>query len=308
MPNDHFLPDRKARPANDPTAASVDEKRIAAVTMVYNEPEYLPIWCSYYGKAFGPERCYIIDHGTDDDSLVGYEQFNIIRIPRSPKDNTKRTRFVSSFCSALLEWYDVFLYTDVDEILVPASGGPLRLYISSLAPGPFSAYGFDVHQDHSQVPAFEPHKPVTWQRSWARFSSSMCKVVGSSSPIKWSPGFHSANSALHFVELFLFHLRYFDLDLGLRRLERTRSMQWASPDAGSHQRVEDIEFAKLMERVSRLPKIEHALWSPERFPLASYVSRVQSSEQDFRTTTYNIDLHIFGDELLPIPHVFCGDF
>ena len=66
---------------------------IAAVTMVYNEPEYLPIWCRHYAKAVGPENCFIIDHGSDDGSTSSLPNFNVIRkSPRSPKDNEKRTR------------------------------------------------------------------------------------------------------------------------------------------------------------------------------------------------------------------------
>src|ERR1700748_3250790 len=92
--------------------------KCAVVTMVYNEPEFLPLWSKYYGALFGPENCFVIDHGSDDNSLAELRGFNVVSIPRSPKDNEKRTRFVSKFCNNLLEWYDAFIYVDVDEIVI----------------------------------------------------------------------------------------------------------------------------------------------------------------------------------------------
>jgi hypothetical protein len=283
-------------------------KRVALVTMVYNEPEYLPIWCSYYGSIFGADSCYIVDHGSDDGSTSKYPAFNVCRIPRSPKDNTKRTKFISDFCNALLTWYDYFIYVDVDEILVSANEKPLFDNIVSLSDGPYSACGFDIHHEISNENAFDPYKPITWQRRWARFSSSMCKVVASSRPIEWSPGFHSANGPLNFAELYLFHLRYFDISLGLKRLARTRSMQWAHENAGSHQRVGDDEFSNLMTRVARLPKIEDCDFRLSTGKVFDYVSLVKASEKDYRTSSYNIDLHIFGSELLQIPPSIVGLF
>ena len=283
-------------------------KQVAAVTMVYNEPEYLPIWCSYYGAEFGPEHCYIIDHGSDDGSTSGLSDFNVIRIPRSPKDNDRRTRFVSQFCSSLLEWYDLFVHTDVDEILVPVKARTLLSYLLSSEVTTMSAYGLDIHHDPSTEPEICLHKPISWQRRWVRFSSSMCKVVASSSPITWSAGFHSANAPLRFAELYLFHLRYFDLNLGLRRLSRTRAMPWARADAGSHQRVEDAGFERLMMQVAGLPKLTDVSLSPDETPLSRYISKVRSSEVDYTSNAYNLDLHIFGDHLWELPSKLIGFF
>ncbi len=283
-------------------------KRVAAVTMVYNEPEYLPLWCAHYGAEFGPEHCYIIDHGSDDGSTSGLAGFNVMRIPRTPKDNDKRARFVSRFCSALLEWYDLFVHTDVDEILVPVSSATLLDCLSSGDARAMSAYGLDVHHDPDDEPDLALHKPVTWQRSWVRFSSSMCKVVASGAPIEWSAGFHSANAPLHFADLYLFHLRYFDLKIGLRRLSRTRAMPWARADAGSHQRVEDASFEELVRKVARLPRIRETSLHPGDAPLAEYVSRVRASEVDHASSTYNMDLHIFGDHLWQFPSRLIGSF
>ena len=75
----------------------------------------------------------------------------------------------------------------------------------------------------------------------------MCKPILSFQPVSWAPGFHSAKVRPAFSDLYLFHLRYFDLNVGLARLRRTRTMAWAQADAGAHQRVADEEFNEMMQ-------------------------------------------------------------
>ena len=95
------------------------KRGVAAVTMAYNEPVFLPLWANYYGSQFGNDHCYVVDHGSDDGSTEGLAGINVVRIPRSPMHDGKRANFISNFVSALLEWYDTVIYTDVDEILIP---------------------------------------------------------------------------------------------------------------------------------------------------------------------------------------------
>lgn len=280
--------------------------RVAAVTMVYNEPEYLPIWCRYYGHQVGPQNCYIIDHGSDDGSTRHLDGFNVIRIPRSPKDNAKRTRFVSRLCSNLLEWFDWVLHSDVDEVVVAdmRKYSGLREYLRGCPHKVVNAIGMDIAHDVTGEPEIVLDRPVLEQRRWMRFSSSMCKPVVASKPIEWSPGFHSADAPLQFGELFLFHLRYFDLASGLRRLAQTRAMAWSSEQAGRHQRVQDEEFERMLRSWGRLPRTPDGDGAATYATLARYVERVRGTERDHATNTYNLDIHVFGDELMWIPREF----
>jgi hypothetical protein len=285
-------------------------KKLAAITMVYNEPEYLPIWCKYYGAEVGPEHCYIVDHGTNDGSTENCDGFNVIRIPRSPKDNVKRTRFISNFCSNLLEWYDAIVHTDVDEIVVP---GPdhfpgLKGYVESFSGGVINAIGFDVHHIPLEEEKLDLSQPILRQRKWLRFASCMCKPVLTTQPIVWASGFHSADAAIRFDSLHLFHLRYFDLDLALARLRRTRSMAWSSDNAGLHQRMDDQAFSDLMHRIARLPKTEGITLRPQESPVSDYIARVLQTEKPHSAGTYNMDIHIFGDHLLKVPPRFAEIF
>ena len=281
-------------------------KKLAVVTMVYNEPEFLPIWCGYYGKQAGSEHCYIIDHGSDDGSTGKLVGFNVVKIPRSPKDNERRTRFVSQFCSALLEWYDVIINVDVDEIVVaePDRFRNLQEYVDREEREVINAIGFDLHHLPLLEGPLDLANPVFKQRKWVRFSSAMCKPVLTTRPLTWAPGFHSANAPISFGQLYLFHLRYFDLALGLERLRRTRSMEWFREDAGKHQRVQDSEFTSLMMSVARLSRIEECSFLPEAKPIVDYIQGLLKSEKPLGVSPYNIDLTVSGDKLIEMPIKF----
>jgi hypothetical protein len=209
-----------------------------------------------------------------------------------------------------LEWYDAIIHVDVDELLVaePDSFSSLRDYVEKFDAGVVNAVGFDVHHLPLDEPKLNLALPVLKQRKWARFSSSMCKPVLTSKPIVWTPGFHSADAPISFRNLYLFHLRYFDLEVGLSRLRRTRGMAWADDNAGLHQRVEDDTFKDMMLRIARLPRIENITMLATQSPVSEYVERVLRSEVPYAGGRYNLDLHIFGDSLFEIPARFRSRF
>lgn len=222
---------------------------LAAVTMVYNEPEFIPLWIKYYGEQVGKENCYIVDNGSDDGSLDDYkDEVNIIRVPREYKDNQQRTKFLSEFCSSLLNYFSHVIHVDVDEFIVanPAKYQGLKDYTSNWVKNRKSvtAIGLNVTQLPSEEQTIDFSKPILSQRSYVRFVSPMCKPCIIAKPITWSPGFHGSTHETVFDDIYMFHMRYFDLQYGLTRLERTRSMKWKSEKDGQHQRVEDETWKK----------------------------------------------------------------
>ena len=283
---------------------------VAVVTMAYNEKEYLPIWIEYYSKQVGANNLFIIDHGTEDGSTDNLKEVNVIRIPRSPKDNDRRTKAVSEFCRFLLKWYDSVIHTDCDEIVVadPDQYSGIAEYCEKTEKKVVTAIGLDVYQTSEDEPPLDIKVPVTKQRSFVRFSSSMCKPVLIKTPVDWSAGFHSCDSKVEFDHLFLFHMRYFDYGIGLDRLARTRAMAWASPHAGSHQRMPDEDYMGMVRRAGMLPKNEDITLSPNDPILGSYIKRVLDTEKDVKPPQYRIDLHIFGEQQWRIPQRFVGIF
>ena len=284
---------------------------IAAVTMAYNEADHLPIWARHYARHVGARHCYVIDHGSSDNSTENLGEINVVRIPRSPQDNGRRTRFLSRFCASLLDWYDWVIYTDVDEIVLPDPRlyPTLERYCANGPPEVVSAVGFNLHHLPDAEPPLDLARPVTEQRRWVRFSAAMCKLVLIRRPVEWAPGFHCASDApVAFDRLFLFHLRWFDKDLGLKRLAKTRAMAWADPNAGAWQRVQDSEFVGLLQRVARVTKREDMAFDITLPPLSEAVQAVLDSQRGREHETYKIDLHRDVDELWAIPPRFRGAF
>ncbi|WP_336945522.1 glycosyltransferase family 2 protein [Asaia sp. HN010] len=283
---------------------------LAVVTMVYNEPVFLPVWLRHYARIVGMERCYVIDHGTDDGSTDALP-CNRLRIPRSPQDDAQRTRAISAFCAGLLEWYETVLYCDVDEILVadPACFPSLPALCASRSAPYLTAIGFDLIHHAEQEPDLDFNRPLSLQRKSLRFSAAMCKPCLIRTPATWSPGFHSVKESLPSPDpaLMLFHLRYSDLKEGLRRLARTRKQAWCSRQAGAHQRMSNRAWREMLAGMAGLTPEETTLLGDDP-TLTHWRERLVREGVERAGDPYPIDLSLSGDRLWPLPKRFRGLF
>lgn len=279
--------------------------KIAIVTMVYNEPDYLPIWAEYYSRQLGARNLYVLDHGSDDGSTDGLGQVNVMRIPRSPQDDPKRAAYLSKFCSGLLDWYDVVLYVDVDEIAVadPRYYKDLAAFCAGVTQPVLYAIGVNVIHRLGHETPIDPKRRVLAQRSWVFKSSSMCKPVLIRRPVVWAQGFHSADAPAAFDQLYLFHLRWFDLDTGLRRLAKTRTMPWQHADAGAHQKVSNEELVQQFTGFSSLPPDVRDL-DAKAPPVSEFVGEVLKSQIGRERDLFRISLDIWPDTLWRVPERF----
>jgi len=290
---------------------SIVKAPLAIVTMVYNEATFLPLWCRHYAAQVGQSACYVVDHGSDDGSTANLGTVNVVRIPRSPQDDTRRTRFLSDFCAALLDWYEAVIYVDADEFLVadPLHHASLPALATSMPPDAVvTAVGLDVIHRPDREPEMDWARPVSLQRPFTRFSSAMCKPVLIRRPVRWAPGFHCIDAVPVFGPLFLFHLRYADLADGLARLARTRRQPWVSEQAGSHQRMDDVSWAGMVAAMAALPIETPATWQADDPALTKWRNAVMDSTASRIHDTYRIDLHISGDRLWRLPERFLGRF
>ncbi len=283
--------------------------KLAAVTMVYNEPDYIDLWVRHYAAQVGIENCYVIDHGSDDGTTDSMGAVTVTRIPRSPMDDEDRARRVSEFCARLLERYDAVIHVDVDELLVadPRYHRNLRDCAVAVRGPAMTAVGFDVWHIVEREPAIDTALPISLQRGWAWFNSALCKPAIIREPVNWSPGFHSIEAPVAFDHLYMLHLRYFDVERGLRRLAKTRAMPWAHLHAGDHQRWADEGWLNLVKGIGSLPRSTGDI-DVDREPLASLLQKVLDSQIGRETHTYKIELNIHGKTLIPIPRRFRGRF
>ena len=286
------------------------KQRLAAVTMVYNEPEYLAIWLRHYGHHVGLENCFVVDHGSDDGSTKGLSGCNVVRVPRSTYDPHVQLTFNSKFCSSLLSWYDWVIYSDVDEILLPDPdvAPTLREYCGLSIPGVVTAIGLNVQHVPDIEGTIDLSRPITLQRSWAFASSSMCKPLLISRDIRWPGGSHSSDAILEFHHLYMFHLRWFDFESSVRRLKKSREMAWAQDYDGVHARIADEAWAKQFRSFAGMPREEPAVFGPSSAPLKKFLDEVRASTVGREFAEYKIDLGIRGDRLWRLPRRFVGAF
>ena len=121
--------------------------RVAIVTMVYNERFNLPIWLRHYTAHCPGATLFAIDHGSDDDSTRNLSGVNVIPLPRTPFDDQIRAEFVGDFQRALLRFYDVFIFTDCDEMLVadPQKHASLASFLTAANSDVIAPIGLNVH-------------------------------------------------------------------------------------------------------------------------------------------------------------------
>ena len=282
--------------------------RVAALTMAYNEPVWAPAWARHYATQVGAENCLLLDHGTDDGSTDGLP-VPVRRLPRSPLDEVLRVHQVREAVAELLMRYDAVIHSDADELLLadPACYRDLRSFAAAAVHPVVTAIGLDVQHLPEEETALDPSAPFGPQRRWVRFSAAMCKPVLVRHLVEWAPGFHSSDAPLVTGQLFMLHMRYADLGLGLRRLARTRAQAVVSADSGSHQRVPDAEFESMVRSIARLPRREAGL-DPEAPPLRPWLDRLRTSRAEREGETYKLDLGLSGDELWALPERFRAAF
>ncbi len=271
--------------------------RVAALTMSYNEPVWAGVWARHYAGQLGSEHCTVLDHGSDDGSADGLP-VRVRRLKRSALDEAWRAAVVAEEVRSLLQRYDAVIYTDVDELLVadPLYHGGLREFAAAMAEPVITAIGLDLQHIMHREPPLDFSRPVGMQREWVRFSSALCKPVLVRRPVEWAPGFHCCDAPLVLDRLYLLHMRYADLDAGLRRLARTRAQAVVDPVGFEHQRVPDAEFEAMMRAIAGLPQQEGTL-DPWSMPLLRWLERLRDSCLARQAEVYKIDLGLSGDVL-----------
>ena len=120
------------------------DKRRAVVTIVHNEPVFLPIWLGYYSRFFAPEDIYVLDNDSTDGSTDG-DGFVRVPAPHDSVDHTWMVETVQGLQHELIDRYDVVLVTDVDEIVSPTpEWGTLTDYIDEFDEWFVNCIGYEL--------------------------------------------------------------------------------------------------------------------------------------------------------------------
>jgi hypothetical protein len=227
-------------------------KRRAALTIVHNEPVFLPLWLRYYSRYFEPEDIYVLDHETSDGSTDG-EGFVRIPVSHDTIDHRWMVEVIEREQHRLLsDGYEVVVVTDVDEIVAPhPARGTLGDYLDRFDGEFVNCIGYELIHRVDREPPFDPSRPVLDQRGFWFANLIYDKPAIATVPMRWKPGFHRGldGSVRRDPDLRLIHLHRMDYDICRARHELRRRRSWNDHDVAEgwaeHNRITDEqEFAR----------------------------------------------------------------
>lgn len=285
-------------------------KPLAVICKFYNEPVHLPLWLGHYRRQAGLENCYLLDHGTDDGSGAAVGGAQVVRLLRLAQDDYRHLALIRLFAGELLKRYRYVLHVDMDEFAVadPARYASLTDYADRCERDVVSLIGLELQHVYDREPVFSAERKVLNQRRYAWFHSPMCKPALTRGPLDWSPGFHCMPSDTVFDGLYMFHLRYFDRDAGIRRLHRSRSQPWSHPDQAGHQRLSDEDWLRMFEGFGAAGRLSDIPADEATQEMRACLDAVIASRIGRESETYRIDLSIQGPRLWRIPDRFSEVF
>lgn len=217
----------------------------------------------------------------------------------------RRSAAVSSMVTCLLNYYDIVLYSDTDEIVVadPRKYAGLKDFFNSTILPYYTCIGLNLINHIYEENPYTSALPFLRQRTYCQFSSPMCKTLVTRRPIRWGGGFHSSDSVPNFSDLYLFHLRNADFGEALKRLALTRTLDWADPGAGLHQRQENRGLIDLFRAYADWQKVDN-FDEIEAYKKQTF-ENVKLSESE---KLYYVPLNVQPAKLYRIPDAFHDSF
>ncbi len=226
------------------------QRRRAVLTMVHDEPVFLPIWLGYYRRFYAAEDIYVLDNETADGSTSG-DGFVRIAVEHDRVDHEWMVSTIEDHQHELLERYDSVLTTDVDEIVAPdPSWGDLGDYLDRFDEEFVNCLGYELLHLPDREPPFDPQRPVLSQRAHWFASTGYDKPALASAPSRWRPGFHALEDGRINLDpdLRMIHLHRMDLEICRQRHAHRSERRWNERDreAGwaDHNRLFEAGFER----------------------------------------------------------------
>jgi Glycosyl transferase family 2 len=247
------------------------------MTIVHNEPVFLPIWLGYYSRFFAPEDLYVIDNDTTDGST---DRRGFVRIPapHAQADNAWMVETVEGLQHELIEGdYDTVLVTDVDEIVTPIpEWGSLGDYLDEFDEWWVNAIGYEILHLIDREDPLDLDRPILDQRSYWYANGAFNKPAIASGPMSWLPGFHHrSDERLNYdPDLRLIHLHRMDFEICHARHSSRTGRAWSERDRREGTGVYNWPAEKV--------EFEHWFYEDSGFEQDGVRIRVERIPQSFR--------------------------
>lgn len=209
--------------------------RTALFTTVRNEKDLLPVWLRYYGRSFDSDQIFVLDHQSNDGSIVAGGGYHRVPIDYPTTEHAEWLLTTNSaFQRFLLTQYDRVVFAEVDEFLVP---DPERYrdfgdYLAQSTAATVTATGYDIVDVGISAVPIDWSAPLLAQRPhWRPNPGYYNKTLIATRPLDWTLGFHhAAGSTAPDPDLRLLHLHYFDREAAYARMQRR--LTGKPPDPG----------------------------------------------------------------------------
>ena len=206
-------------------------KRIAVLTDATSAGFWFPKWHQYYASEFGAAALHVVTYRGYRGDFRDFDLGAVWDVPR-PYDDRIRAQLLSNLARALLVTHDVVVRCDVDEFLIPdlRQYESLKDYLIRCDKPYVSAYGVDVFEREGDAPLDMSAPILVSQRRHGIINTSLHKTAIVTEPMDWSPGFHASNVIPSFDSLYLFHMKFSDVE---RRAQWFQFMKSTVPEGGS---------------------------------------------------------------------------
>lgn len=244
---------------------------LAIFTIVQNEPVYLPIWVRHYlSKVECPADLHILDHQSVADGAQAvaaalHRGITVTPVTNSMSfDHVWLRDTVKAYQRKLLEHYKTVIFTEVDELVLPAPSGRYQslLQLADENIGIQRCRGYEVVQhlrDRTEdKPVDFSSFPLLAQRKWWYACRGYSKPLLTQQPADWINGFHhlfnpdsNPPTPMSFLDprisvnqdILLVHIHKIDFEYCLRRNQEAAARQWNPADfhrgGGKHNRIVD---------------------------------------------------------------------
>lgn len=252
-----------------PVTLDPTKRPAGAMTMVYQDYYFLQRWVDYYGRQFGREHLYVLSHGGDPEHARICEGANVIRLPRDEtmyRMDRRRWAFCNRFSAGLLRYYNWFIVSDVDEVVIvdPDVAPDLLTYLGRhsdprTAPASLSPFGIElIHNPEAEPEPLADDQPILSRRRVFRANANYSKPCILRKETNFTVGGHANTHQPRLLDphLYLVHLRFFDHEMVTKRLSGRKEMRQImsgdrDPSKVGHAWGRDLEkFAKLSKGVA----------------------------------------------------------
>lgn len=215
-------------------------KRLCAVfTIVRNEKFLLPLWLKHYSRYFDSEDIFILDNNTDDGS-TDVTEAHVIEVNNPVAfDHDWILNTVENFQKTLLEFYEVVIFCEADELIYSIYGKlneVIKVFVKDSYCDTITCTGYEIVQDvNREKPYNNENNIFDLRNKWFRnviYDKSLVSRV----PCKWTRGFHDLVGNYykrHCYGLFLAHIHRIDYNKNVEK--QIGRLNWSFKDDGPHQ-------------------------------------------------------------------------